>query len=219
MADAERPIRTAVLTGWHPFDVPAFQDLLESMPGIRAYPQDLTNWAFDADGARERYDVHLFYNMHPTLPPDDWPGGAQARPALEALERSRGGIVLLHHAILAWPDWPYWGQLAGIGDRRFGYHMAQRFRVRIADPEHPITRGLADFDLADETYTMAEAGPDCHVVLATDHPLSMRTLAWTRRQGEARVFCLQPGHDADAWRNPMFRTVLARGIRWAARAL
>ena len=43
---------------------------------------------------------------------------------------------------------------------------------------------------------------------------SIPTLGWTRRWGEARVFCLQLGHDNDAWKVPQFREVLRRGLLW-----
>jgi type 1 glutamine amidotransferase len=33
---------------------------------------------------------------------------------------------------------------------------------------------------------------------------------------KARVFCLQPGHNNDSYADPQFRTVLSRGIQWAA---
>ena len=32
----------------------------------------------------------------------------------------------------------------------------------------------------------------------------------------ARVFCLQPGHNNDSFADPSVRTVLSRGIQWAA---
>jgi type 1 glutamine amidotransferase len=54
------------------------------------------------------------------------------------------------------------------------------------------------------------------VLLTTDHPKSMKTLGWVRQHRNARVFCLQSGHDGVTWASPEFRTVLERGIRWCA---
>jgi type 1 glutamine amidotransferase len=68
--------------------------------------------------------------------------------------------------------------------------------------------------MIDEIYTIDEPGPDNHLLLTTDHPKSMRSIAWTRTFGQARVFCYQSGHDAHAFDNPHFRTVLARGLAW-----
>jgi type 1 glutamine amidotransferase len=70
--------------------------------------------------------------------------------------------------------------------------------------------------MVDETYTVNEPGPDSHVLLTTDHPKSMHNIAWTRTFGEARVLCYESGHDAHAFDNPHFRTVLGRGLAWVA---
>ena len=97
-----------------------------------------------------------------------------------------------------------------------GNFTQQTIRVQVAEPEHPITRGLADWEMLEETYTMGRPGEDCTPLLTVDHPNSMKTLAWTRQHRNARVFCMQPGHDNHAYANPSFRTVLTRGIEWTA---
>jgi type 1 glutamine amidotransferase len=66
---------------------------------------------------------------------------------------------------------------------------------------------------------MDDAGEDAEALLTTDHPQSMRTLAWTRAYRSARVFCFASGHDNQTWANPSFREALARGMRWAARRI
>lgn len=63
---------------------------------------------------------------------------------------------------------------------------------------------------------MADAGEGSQVLLSTDHPKSMKTLAWARQYKKARVFCLESGHDNQAWANPHFREILRRGILWCA---
>ena len=82
-----------------------------------------------------------------------------------------------------------------------------------------ITRGVAAWQMIDETYTMADAGADSEILLTTRHPKSMRTLAWTRTHNNARVFCFQSGHDNQTWQNRAFREVLSRGIHWTARRI
>ena len=63
---------------------------------------------------------------------------------------------------------------------------------------------------------MPDAGGDNHILITTDHPQSMRTLAWTRQFRQSRVFCLQGGDGERAWVNAQFRTLLAHGMRWCA---
>ena len=70
--------------------------------------------------------------------------------------------------------------------------------------------------MLDETYVVAEPDADSEILLFTDDPKSMRSIAWTRRYKNARVFCFQSGHDHHAYENPNFRLVISRGIQWAA---
>ena len=209
----DNTITAAVITGEHRFDVPGFQAAFRSMSDVEVYPQDLDNFVADLGGVRDEYDVLVFYNFHRPAPDE------RTAAALDSLGESSQGIVVLHHALLAFPEWPRWSEICGIDDRTFGYHMNQRVPVQVADPDHPITAGLADWVLPDETYTMPSAEESSRILLTTEHTRSMRTLAWTRRFGNARVFCFQSGHDNAAYADPGFRTVLHRGIRWAAGAL
>jgi len=201
----------AVITGVHPFDVPCFHHLFRALPGIDAYIQDVENFALDWGKCRADYGAAVFYNMHPGAPPE----GA-VENALLGMGEAGQGIVILHHAILAWPDWEPWGEITGLRDRGFRYFMDQQLRVDVADGAHPITEGLAPFDLLDETYTMAEPGGDSRVLLTTEHQPSMHSLAWTRQYGASRVFCLQLGHDARAWNDANFQQILSRGILWTS---
>jgi type 1 glutamine amidotransferase len=105
----------------------------------------------------------------------------------------------------------------GIADRKFGYHHDQKLKVIVADAEHPITKGLKSWEMVDESYTMADAGEGSHILLTTDHPKSMKTLAWTRQYKKSRVFCLESGHDNQTWADANFRAILLRGILWCAR--
>ncbi len=213
-------VKIALVTGRHPYEVPGLHDCFGALPEIVCYPQDMEDFAANAGGYRERYDAIVFYNMHQETPgegPEWW--GQAAREALEALGEAEQGIVVLHHAILAYPQWPLWSEIVGIEDRSFGYHIGETVRTEIASPDHPITRGLAAWEMIDETYTMNDAGAGSEILLTTDHPKSMSTLAWTREYRRARVFCYEGGHDTRTFADPNFRTVLARGIQWVARRL
>ncbi len=205
-------IRTAVITGEHAFDVPAFTRLFRVLPNVNAFTQTLDDYVADAGKVRDWYDVLLFYNFHQATPDSD----DRVHTTLSRLGQTEQGIVVLHHALMAFRGWPFWSDLVGIEERGLGYHHDQQIDVRVELPEHPITRGLSDWRMVDETYTINEPGPECRILLTTDHPRSMRSLAWARTFGKARVFCCALGHDAQAFDNPNFRTLLSRGITWAA---
>ena len=203
-------IKVAVITGGHSFDVPGFHAVFRDLPHVDSYIQYEENWAADIGQVRDAYDVLLFYNM-PRGEPEE-----KIRTVLEGLGENGQGIFLLHHAILAYGQWPFWSELVGIPDRSFGYDMKQELSVEIADPAHPITQGIEPWQMVDETYSMASADQDSHLLLTTDHPNSMRVLGWTRQFKNSRVFCYQSGHDNLTYVNPSFRKTILRGIQWCA---
>jgi trehalose utilization protein len=207
-------LRVAVITGWHAFDVPAFFDLLRSMPGIGFFPQELENFVADLGRVRDRYDAVIFYNHHQAVTGHGQP--PETKAVLEELGVAGQGIVLWHHGLVAFPRLKLWANLTGLEDRTFTAHQMQTVRVEVAVPGHPIAEGLKNWEMVDETYAMETIPRDSEILLTTEHPLSMKALAWTRQVGRAPVFCYQSGHDRQAYANPSFRTVLARGIRWAA---
>lgn len=218
----KRTPSVAVVTGGHAYDVPAFHRLFRHYAGeMEVLIQHLDDFACSPPEVRQAYDAVVFYVMMMEGPMDEGQPWYAGRPktALAQLGETPQGIVVLHHALLAYPQWPVWSRLVGIEERGFGYFIGETLRTEIADPDHPITRGLDPWTMVDETYTMAEAGPGNHVLLRCDHPKSTRTLAWTRQHGQARVFCYQAGHDDQTWSDASFREVLRRGILWSARRL
>ena len=211
-------LRVAVITGGHSYDVPNFHRLFRSFPDADIYLQNLDDFASSTQEVRQGYDVLLFYIMMMDGPSDEnhpWYAG-KPKTALSELGETRQGIFVLHHALLAYPQWPVWNEIVGIQDRTFGYHIGESLRVRIADSAHPITRGLQDWDMSDETYTMADARAGSQILLSVDHPKSMKHIAWTRQYRQSRVFCFESGHDNVTWQDHNFREVLARGMRWCA---
>lgn len=209
------PLRVAVITGGHTFDVIGFHRLFRGLADCDCYIQALEDWSAGVR-AGQRYDVLVFYNMH-TDAPQDSPGGRATRAAIDGLGQGEG-LLLLHHAILAFKADTVWDELVGMTDRTIdAWSHDEQLQIQITDPTHPITADLTDFSLVDETYDFRDvAGQDSHVLLQVDHPGSMSTLAWTRSHGTSRVVNFVPGHDDAAWSNPTFQTLLRRGILWTA---
>ena len=212
-AAATMPLQVAVITGGHLFDVPNFHRLFRALDGIEAYIQPMADFAATPEKVRDSYDVLLFYIMLQ----ENVAGPAKA--VLERLGATEQGIVLMHHALLAYAQLPLWSEVVGIADRKFTFDHDQKLQVQVADAHHPITRGLRSWEMMDETYGMANAGEGSTILLTVDHPKSMKTIAWTRQYKKARVFCTESGHDNQTWVNPNFKQVLRRGILWSARRL
>lgn len=201
----------AVLTGGHAFDVPNFHRLFRRLPGIDAYIQTMDDFGAASQETRDAYDAVVFYHMLKETPAD----GSKVKNALERLGETGQGLVVMHHSLLAYPQWPTWRALSGVDPTWTRYDHAQDLLVRIADHTHPVTAGVSDFALVDETYQMGEPDPGSNILLTTEHLYSLKALAWTHSFGRARVFSQVMGHDNDAWVNPGFETVLHRGILWA----
>ena len=91
--------------------------------------------------------------------------------------------------------------------------------------DHPIVAGLEDFELYTEQYWVL--ADDYIDVLATTtlparpedpwHRPVTAPAIWTRAWGAGRVFVATPGHSPDVLDHPTVRTVIERGLLWAAR--
>jgi len=94
-----------------------------------------------------------------------------------------------------------------------------------AAADHPITRGLGDFDLVTEQYWVLW-DQYLDVLATTTHPVRpwdpwqrevTSPAIWTRQWGKGRIFVCTPGHSLDILRHPTVRTVIERGLLWASR--
>jgi len=213
-------VKVAVITGGHGYNVIEFHKFFRTIPGTDVYIQNIDDFCVSQEKARDSYDVVLFYIMMIDGPVDEglpWYAG-KPRTALSHLGETQQGIFVMHHALLAYPQWSPWGDIVGITDRKLGsFHIGETLRINIANSEHPITKGLTSWEMVDETYVMNDADKGNNVLLTTDHAKSMKTIAWTREYKNSRVFCLESGHDDRTWLNSNFHTVVFRGIQWAAR--
>jgi len=216
------PLKVAVVTGGHAYDVIKFHKLWQSLAGIEAYIQHIDDFAAASPAVRAGYEVVVFYIMMMAGPTDEGLPGYRGRPkaALEELGRAEQGIVVLHHALLAYPDWPVWDEVVGLAGRQLaGYEHDETMAIKVSDRAHPITQGISDWTMVDETYDMADAGSDNQILLTVNQANSMNTLAWAHQYQASRVFCFQSGHDHQAWEDETFREILKRGIAWSGRRL
>ncbi len=213
------PMRVAVVTGGHSFHVPGFHQLFRALDGVDAYIQHMHDFASARARVKELYDVVVFYTMLKEGPADEgqpWYTGKPLQTMQHWLDSGKG-IVMLHHAILAYPDWQIWVDMVGLQAGSFeDYRHGEVMKISVADKTHPLTQGLSDWEMIDETYKMGEPDANSHVLLTTDHPACMKTIGWTRHVGKTRVFNLQSGHDNRTWEDIHFQKILTRGIQWAA---
>ena len=212
-SSSDSPIHTAVVTGGHFYEVVGFHRLFRSLDGVDAYVQHMDDFVLAPREERDGYDVVLFFTM--LL---EGPHGERLQP-LEQVAANRQGVVVLHHSILAFPFSPFWRRWTDLPNLTHSVDPPEPITTAIADPDHPVTAGLADWRMNDEIYRMEGPTADSRVLLRTNHPNSMRTLAWARETGGQRVVCYQGGHDHLAWTHPSYGAFLTRAIKWCARRI
>lgn len=111
-----------------------------------------------------------------------------------------------------------------VGEQSDNY-VHYRVNILPSASEHPITRGIADFDLVTEQYWVLS--DDYIDVLATTtqtvrewDPWTRPVVSpaiWTRQWGKGRIFVCTPGHRVEVLKDPNVRTIIERGMLWASR--
>jgi uncharacterized protein len=206
-------VRVLVVTGGHSYPT-SFYTLFEQ-PGIvwdhavsseEAYRRDL----------RDRYDVIVLHDMPKTL-------SDAGKQHLQAFAEHDKGIVVIHHAIVSYPDWDWYRDVIGgrylespaDGRPASTYRHDEQMRISVAR-SHPVTAGLTDFTVLDETYKGMWLAPTNTVLLTTDNPTGDPPVAWVSAYDKSRVVTIQLGHGPESHRNESFRRLVVNAIRWAA---
>ncbi|MFW6107416.1 MAG: ThuA domain-containing protein [bacterium] len=154
------------------------------------------------------YDVVLFYctGLNFTDP-------AQEQGLCDFV-RDGGGYAGIHSATDSFKrSEAYWELVGG----RFAGHGGGKYTVHIYDREHPITEGLEDFEIHDETYRHAYHKNACiRCLVRMDRGKERQCMGWVQRYGQGRVFYTGLGHGKSAWTNRGFQRLVVRGLYWAA---
>ena len=98
------------------------------------------------------------------------------------------------------------------------------YRVDIIRPDDPVMQGISGFPYRSEQYYM-HVDPSNEVLATTtfggEHAAWIEgvvmPVVWKRRHGNGRVFYSSLGHVAAEFEVPQMRTILRRGMNWAAR--
>jgi type 1 glutamine amidotransferase len=231
-----RKIRTLLLSGGNNHDwqrsTPFCKELLENSGQfeveVTTTPSDTLA---DAASLGEYELIFTDYNG------PDWHERAQTN--FEQKIRNGAGLVVLHAANNAFPDWTAYKMMLGL---TFVANVSSHgdfheFSVRITDRDHPITRGLSDFRTWDELYHATVPTPGSEFrVLATAYSSpdrggsgNVEPIIAVLEYGRGRVFHLMLGHvwphdfnsgykgyQMVAFENENFQQCLLRGAEWAA---
>lgn len=217
-SSAEPPpdaLRVLVVTGGHDFPA-SFYAVFEGRPEWRWTHAPSNEEAF-AQEIVPRFDVLVLYDYSQKL-------AEEGKARLRAFAEAGRGIVVLHHALCDYQDWPWFEELVGgrylmsdEGDRKAStYRHDVELLVKPAG-SHPIVDGLGPMRLVDETYRGMRISPRVTPLLEIDHPDGDRWVAWVSPYEPARVVAIQLGHDERAHRSPGYHELVRRAILWSAR--
>lgn len=222
-AQAADKTKVLLVTGGHGFEKEAFFKLFDDIQDIavtKAEHAKQSATVFDRDDLLS-FDAVVLYDMPMVITE------TQKKNFLALFDKGVG-LVVLHHALVSYQDWPDYERIIGgrypkppngqpqVTDK-VGYEHDLEVPVVITAREHPIARGISDFTIHDEIYWGFRVGADVEPLFTTTHPKSGKPLAWTRTEGKSRVVYLQLGHDHQAWDHPSYPVLVARSIAWAAR--
>jgi type 1 glutamine amidotransferase len=221
---AKGKIRVLVTTGGHAFEAEPFYAMFDAMPDVQYTKAELPKDAgLLKPGLEKQYDCIVMYDMSRGITPEQ-------QQAFKKLLETGIGVVSLHHNLGAYSGWDEFRKIIGgkfcledqvIDGKPYkqtpwahGGHL--KVHVTEAGKKHPITQGIKDFEIDDETYGIFYTAPGIRVLLTTDNPKNNPDIAWTTRYGKSRVFYLMLGHDKLAYQNPNYRKLVHQGIRWVA---
>lgn len=180
--------RLILLTGGHPFERAAFLAMLPpagwEVVALRHPAAETELPALSIDDG----DVLLCYDMpgyrftpgamETRLPSPDFQRCIMARAEAGC------GMVMMHHALAGWADWPEWGDIVGgrflyrpstirgraCGDS--GYLPSATYQARVAG-DHPVTAGLPEsFEITDELYLAEVFEAEVEPLLVTEFDLT-----------------------------------------------
>lgn len=171
----------------------------------------------ESASALKRYDViyMAMYNAStPTL-------SEVAKNNLVDFIKGGKGFVVSHLSSASFKEWDEFKKVCGrywvMG--KSGHGPRSVFKAKIANADHPITKGMTDFDQDDELYAKLQGDAPITVLVTADSDWSKQTepLAFTLQYGQGRVFHHTFGHDGKAVNNPSVKKLIVRGTEWAAR--
>jgi type 1 glutamine amidotransferase len=218
------PVRILVVTGGHSYKADQFNQMLSSLGPEITYKIVEMPAAFEMflPENRSKYDVLVFYHMWQEITDE------QAKNFAECISEGKP-VVALHHSICAFDDWPeYWNIIGGkyfhkpttFKGKEYqpcSYIHDLHFNVKVVDLKNPVTKGVKDFEIFDETYKGYYVEDGVTPLLTTDEPSSTPVIGWSKKYGKSRIVVFQGGHDAPTFENPSFRKLLKQAIIWVAK--
>ena len=184
------------------------------------YPDEGTNAAWVATGRPKLV-------ADPPVPKTDakpafWMKPEQGK-AVRAFVEQGGSALFLHnvtHVGLTDPDFRH-----VLGAAYAGHPPIRTFKVKVTNPNHPITKGITDFVVTDEQHYMDYDKDRKNIFLETVNEEGLDFAkkgprapgGWAYDYGKGRICYLSPGHLLHVLWNPMNVKLQQNAVRWLLR--
>jgi len=218
---AERPRALAVIGDRYHSPVHIRDGLVPAFARENIPVTFVTNVEALTAGALEDYDLLVIFRDGMNWPEGydnehvKWMTDAQQQAIWDFVHEG-GGFLAMHNAHGLFPeDGPYYKLFGG----DYGGHPPPAtFAVRVEDTDHPITRGVEDYEIFDEQHMSKYYLDRERLLLRSISPANEEAPAgWWREPGEGRFVYLAPGHTHEGLHHAMTQRLIRNSIRWLLR--
>lgn len=184
------------------------------------YPDENTNAAWVNTGKPKLVS-------DPAVPPtsgksQNWIKPEQGKAVRSFVERG-GAALFLHnvtHVGLTDPDFRH-----VLGAAYTGHPPIRTFKVKVKNPDHPITKGVHDFTVTDEQHYMDYDKDPKNIFLESVNEDGLAygkqgttaPAGWSYDYGKGRICYLSPGHLLTVLWNPEYIKLQQNAVRWLLR--
>ena len=213
--------RVLLVTRGHPFARDPFFAVFERNPTIEwAHVEHPAAQRFFTPELARDFDCFVLYDMPgiefvPGAAPVFFPPSEDFKNGLRSILQMGMPLVVLHHALAAWPAWPEWAEIVG-GQFLYqpmtsrgralpdsGYRLDVKHTIS-PDPHHPITAGIEPFEILDELYLAPVFEDSITPILRSNFDFVDTNFYSARRALEGKLNCREgwahpPGTNIVGW--------------------
>lgn len=165
------------------------------------------------------YKAIIFYDTYQPITNDQ-------KEAFLNIFKEGIGVLFLHHSLVSHQEWDEYEKIVGgryfhqpwiDNGNKYGpstYRHDQDFLIRVVDQSHPVTKGIDDFQIHDETYLNYRVQKYVVSLLKTDYRESGELLGWTHNYKKSKVVYLMSGHDKNAFNNSSFKKLVKNSLSY-----
>lgn len=212
-------VKVMLVTGGHSYDTVQFAQMFDSLDGInyKHFVQPNANREIEK-GTAAKFDVLVFYDMWQEI-------SEKEKKAYLELTKTGKPFLFLHHSIASYQSWPEFEQLLGgkyveknddLPESDFSNYEHDVWVYSNVEQNHPVTSGFTELRFFDEIYGNVKMSDKVITLLKTNHPKSMKVIAWENSFNLSKIVYLQPGHDYRTYETEEYRKLLLQAIKYLA---